>query len=264
MKELCSVTLSNSSGKTWTATLKQRQRGKRLDWVLLTGWKTFAQDNNLQVGDVCAFELINSIEISFRVVIYQGQDLNYRQSLASTDVVRPAKRKAPSCASPSCAEPLTELQKAKALQIASAFKSENPFFVIVLQPSYVNSNRVCIPTNFARQYLSKMHNEVILLLSNGKSWPVICSQYRTGPKPHVKFGTGWRKFSVDNNLEVGDACVFELVEGAESSMNITIYKMHADQDANLGSSMDDRSGEQQVELHERLVIKTEESVWTAF
>ncbi|XP_038996808.1 putative B3 domain-containing protein Os03g0621600 [Hibiscus syriacus] len=104
-----------------------------------------------------------------------------------------------------------------------------------------------------------MHKEVILLLSNGKSWPVICYQYSTdGPKLNVRFGNGWRKFSLDNNLEVGDACVFELVEGAEASMNITIYKKQADQDANFGSSMDDKSKEQQVEFHERLVIKTEE------
>lgn len=27
---------------------------------------------------------------------------------------------------------------------------------------------------------------------------------------------GWRRFSVDNNLEVGDACVFELIEGPKN------------------------------------------------
>ncbi|GMI68098.1 REPRODUCTIVE MERISTEM 39, REDUCED VERNALIZATION RESPONSE 1 [Hibiscus trionum] len=261
MKEHCSVTLSDSSGKTWTTTLKQSQRGKKLDARLQSGWKTFVQDNNIQVGDVCAFELINSIEISFRVVIYQGQHENYCQSLVSTDV-HPVKWKAPSCASPSCHKPLTDFKKAKALPIANAIKSENPFFVIVLQASCVNSHRLSIPANFAREYLTKMHKEVVLLLSNGKSWPVICYQHSIeGSKPNVIFGDGWSKFVVDNNLEVGDACVFELVEGAETSMNVTIYKKQPHEDANLGSSMNDKSREQQVELHERLVIKTEEPAW---
>ncbi|KAK8482108.1 hypothetical protein V6N13_111522 [Hibiscus sabdariffa] len=263
MKEHCSVTLSDSSGKTWITTFKQSQRGKKLDAKLQTGWKTFVQDNNIQVGDVCAFELINSIEISFRVVIYQGQHTKYYQSLVSTDVVRPVNWKAPSCASPSCPKPLTDLEKAKALPIANAVKSENPFFVIVLQASYVNSNRLSIPANFAREYLTRMHKEVILLLSKGKSWPVIYYQHNIeGSKPSAIFGNGWRKFSGDNNLQVGDTCVFELVESAETSMNVTIYRKQPDEDANLGHLwVIDNSIEQQVELHERLVIKTEESAW---
>ncbi|GMI68097.1 related to vernalization1 1 [Hibiscus trionum] len=140
---------------------------------------------------------------------------------------RPVKRK------PRSTQPLTPT----ALQRASALKTENPSFVIVLQPSYVNSCRLTLPVDFARKYLTKMVNQVILLLSNGKSWPVIYYQHRIeGPKPNVKFGDGWSKFVVDNNLDVGDACVFQLTEAAVSSMNVTIYKKQAVEDANPGSS----------------------------
>ncbi|TYH78885.1 hypothetical protein ES332_D03G020600v1 [Gossypium tomentosum] len=99
MKKHCSVILCNSSGKTWIATFKQRKIGKKLTSYLIAGCGTFARDNNIQVGDVCAFELINSIHISFKVVIYQGQHANCHQSLAVTDVFHLVKRKAPSCAS---------------------------------------------------------------------------------------------------------------------------------------------------------------------
>ncbi|MBA0581746.1 hypothetical protein Gorai_023918, partial [Gossypium raimondii] len=201
MKKHCSVILCNSSGKTWIATFKQRKIGKKLTSYLIAGCGTFARDNNIQVGDVCASELINSIHISFKVVIYQE---------------RPVKHKAPSYASQGCPEPLTALEKAKAFQTAGAFKSENPFFVIVLQPSHVHGNKLSVPMNFARKYLTMMHKKVIHLLSDGNSWPVIYD-----PRfewSYVFLCNGWHRFAVDNNLEVGDVCVFELTGGIETSM----------------------------------------------
>jgi hypothetical protein len=33
---------------------------------------------------------------------------------------------------------LTEIEKTRALERASAFNSENPFFMVVLQPSYIH------------------------------------------------------------------------------------------------------------------------------
>jgi hypothetical protein len=35
------------------------------------GWKAFVQDNNLKVGDVCVLELINNIEVAFKVAIFR-------------------------------------------------------------------------------------------------------------------------------------------------------------------------------------------------
>ncbi|KAK8673173.1 hypothetical protein V6N13_111523 [Hibiscus sabdariffa] len=92
-EEHCSVTLCSNSGKTWIATFKQRLMGKNA--FLGSGWGTFVRDNNIQVGDVCAFELINSSEISFKVLIYKGQLANCHQPLTLTDVFCPVKQKAP-------------------------------------------------------------------------------------------------------------------------------------------------------------------------
>ena len=35
------------------------------------GWIPFARDNNLKVGDVCAFVLLDSTKTTFRVVIFR-------------------------------------------------------------------------------------------------------------------------------------------------------------------------------------------------
>ncbi|MBA0707038.1 hypothetical protein Golax_019120 [Gossypium laxum] len=221
MKKLCSITLCNSSGKTWIVTFKNYQIGKKRTSYLLTGWGTFVHDNNIRVGDACAFELINSIEISFNVVIYQGPHTKCYQSLSSTNIIHPMKRKDQSYASPSGSETLTALEKAEAFQVASAFKSEYPFFISVLQPSYSH----------------RMHK----IESTGAN---------------AIFGSGWRRFSHDNKLEVGDSCVFELIMAAETSMKVTIYKKQAVKD----SSLADNSREKQVELHESSVIGTKSAL----
>ncbi|CAL5371120.1 unnamed protein product [Camellia sinensis] len=56
--------------------------------------------------------------------------------------------------------------KARALQRAKAFKSENPFFMVSMHPSYV-----CFKFNL---------RDVILRLSDGRTWPVNCYCQQNG------------------------------------------------------------------------------------
>ncbi|MBA0551690.1 hypothetical protein Golob_022564, partial [Gossypium lobatum] len=44
-------------GKAWIVTFKHNQTGEKQISVLRAGWGTFVRDNNIQAGDVCAFEL---------------------------------------------------------------------------------------------------------------------------------------------------------------------------------------------------------------
>jgi hypothetical protein len=46
--------------------------GPQID--LTVGWKTFAEDNNLKVGDICKFELISSTILTFIVHIFRETD----------------------------------------------------------------------------------------------------------------------------------------------------------------------------------------------
>ncbi|XVE82716.1 hypothetical protein DITRI_Ditri16bG0028300 [Diplodiscus trichospermus] len=259
MQEHCHGILYNSNGKTWTVSFNQRVNGKRIYASLQSGWDAFVRDNNIQVGDVCAFELINCIDISFKVVIYQGQNANYHhQSFSLTDdVFRPVKKNAgASHAHQGCLKPLNAVQKAKAIKKASTFRSANPYFVVVLQPSYVHSHKLTVPESFARKYFRNMHKEIMLILSNGKTWPVKYYQHSV-EKPSAKLCNGWSRFVLDNNLEVGDVCVFELTKATETLLKVTIYKNQAIEDANLGLSPADKSKEDRVEFQESLVIKTE-------
>ncbi|KAK8674022.1 hypothetical protein V6N13_112328 [Hibiscus sabdariffa] len=125
----------------------------------------------------------------------------------------------------SCAQQLTAIRKAHAVQIASAFKgTENPVFVVVMQPAYVcNAHKMYIPSDFARKFLKVHKCNIILCNSAGKTWPV---QYRCNPgykDPKAYILGGWQAFVADNHLGVGDICIFELIKHPEVLMKVVIY-----------------------------------------
>lgn len=105
---------------------------------------------------------------------------------------------------------------------AKAFTSENPFFISFMQPSYVSySYKLWFSPAFTKKYLKEYnHWDMELRVSEEtKTWPVTCCIYTT----RAKITRGWEEFVVDNNLVVGDVCVFELIRG-NRMFNITIYR----------------------------------------
>jgi len=68
------IQLQVLNGRVWSATYSIRMCAKGLKFELTTGWKAFAKDNNLKVGDVCKFELISSTILTFIVHIFRETD----------------------------------------------------------------------------------------------------------------------------------------------------------------------------------------------
>ncbi|GKU99045.1 hypothetical protein SLEP1_g11957 [Rubroshorea leprosula] len=125
---------------------------------------------------------------------------------------------------------LGQKKKAEALLRASSFKSKNPFFVVVMQPSYIIGKcRLFIPTDFWRNYFPKHNGESIRCICDGKTWSVV---YSGGVSP--KLGGGWKKFVKENDLKVGDVCVFELISKTKITFNVAIF--HRAQDGKIGQS----------------------------
>jgi len=63
-----------SNGRVWPAKYLIRMSPTGLRFELSSGWKTFAKDNNLKVGDACNFELILSTNMTFQVHIFRDTD----------------------------------------------------------------------------------------------------------------------------------------------------------------------------------------------
>ncbi|KAB1222702.1 B3 domain-containing protein REM19 [Morella rubra] len=74
-KKLGAVILRVSDGRNWSITYGSRMAAGELKVEFRRGWKEFAQCNHLELGDVCAFEMIKGMKkISFQVVIFRATE----------------------------------------------------------------------------------------------------------------------------------------------------------------------------------------------
>ncbi|XP_028767143.1 B3 domain-containing transcription factor VRN1-like isoform X2 [Neltuma alba] len=119
-------------------------------------------------------------------------------------------------------KPLTWDEKDRALQRVNTFTAKNPYFKIVMQPAYVKSS-LNVPANFVNQYLKqKKEGAVLLRVSDGRTWRVKCNR-EEGKQYKFRLNRGWPCFAKDNNLEVGDVCVFELTNTINISFLVHVF-----------------------------------------
>ncbi|KAE9605234.1 putative transcription factor B3-Domain family [Lupinus albus] len=108
------------------------------------------------------------------------------------------------------------------LEDAKKFASENPFLTINIKPSYLDGNHPNLSSVFARRYFTKRKQNVMIKFGN-KFWSlkVICYLSRS-----ASFCKGWTLFAKENKLEVGDVCVFELINREDIVFDLHIFRGH--------------------------------------
>ncbi|KAK8653763.1 hypothetical protein V6N13_127747 [Hibiscus sabdariffa] len=219
------LTLCNSDGKIWYARYHRYITGHKYTRAIINiGWKPFMQDNNLKAGDVCVFELISQTEIKLNVIIYRArQDASGSSPLDGGNVGSSAPESTES-KHHSSKRSMTCNEKAIAMQRASNFKSKNPFFKVVMQHTYLTiRNSLNVPYKFVKSYLDKEKNEAVLQVADGRTWTVrLAINVVTGGQHKAEFYP-LKTFAQDNNLEVGDVCVFELINHHENSFKVSIF-----------------------------------------
>ncbi|KAK1369119.1 hypothetical protein POM88_035211 [Heracleum sosnowskyi] len=114
----------------------------------------------------------------------------------------------------------TDAKHDRALESATAFQSTNPFFEIKMSPSYVSGRSLSVPRKFFTTYITQNHCNVILQLSQGKTWPLNCRISRRA----AKLSSGWNLFAQENSLVVGDVCVFELINCSKRLFSVSIFR----------------------------------------
>ncbi|KAI3886465.1 hypothetical protein MKX03_036752 [Papaver bracteatum] len=238
------VTLTVSDGRTWEVPYVSRVKGRRR----LSGLGKFVSDNHLKEGDVCVFELVDrtSVEIYvhiFRISqeiisIHRGSRtvefastegrLNQEAELATHELpLASRKRKAFSSKFTHKRSDTTAFQASRllesALEAAEDFTSDNPFYRVLMRPSYVNGGYVVIPKAFGTSYLKKRVRMVVTLrVSDGRTWKVRCVSRSRNTR---KLSPGWNEFATDNHVKEGDVCVFELVDRINFEMNVHIFRV---------------------------------------
>ncbi|XP_015582772.2 B3 domain-containing transcription factor VRN1 isoform X2 [Ricinus communis] len=130
-KKYSDVILKAMDGRSWPVKCYKSKTNGRTTAKLYNGWKKFAQENRLEVGDVCAFELVSSKETTFRVVIFRnGKDASSSPSFGNSEELNHEKQNA-TCKKiikgtyDEAANKLTEniLQSGHQVRLAEAFPS---------------------------------------------------------------------------------------------------------------------------------------------
>ncbi|XP_062083543.1 B3 domain-containing transcription factor VRN1-like [Humulus lupulus] len=70
-KKCGTLKLKVPGGKTWSANFTYCKSKGVVTAKFASGWKAFAQENSLDIGDVCVFVLTNDREVTFDVIIYR-------------------------------------------------------------------------------------------------------------------------------------------------------------------------------------------------
>ncbi|KAL8138729.1 hypothetical protein V2J09_004730 [Rumex salicifolius] len=109
------------------------------------------------------------------------------------------------------------------LERANAFQSPNPHFIVQMPDAYIHGNYLHVPKDYAKSYIYGRENRGNLefIGPDGKLW--MLKYYMVGPA-QVRIGLGWGEFVRGYDLQVGDVCVFELVD-VTTTISLSIYKV---------------------------------------
>ncbi|MED6197729.1 hypothetical protein PIB30_059448 [Stylosanthes scabra] len=160
------------------------------------GWTGFAKASKLQVGDVCLFKLINR-----------------KDPVLDVQICRRLGRESHS-------KPVTHgihlLEKAKELN------SENPSLMVKIKNSDPSKSRPNLSGVFYRRYFKK--NQQNVKLRFGKE--LLPAKFIYNPiSRSAVFSAGWHAFAQACELDPGDVCFFELINGKDM-FDVHICRAH--------------------------------------
>ncbi|KAM6591511.1 hypothetical protein CsatA_014116 [Cannabis sativa] len=198
------VILKVQDGRTWCVKYYVRPLGTSSKATIEGGWKAFVQDNELKVGDVCAFILRNSIGIiSFEVVIFHGNGV-----------------------ATSCMLPIPGFGIVS--EAASKFCSNNPYFEVKLRSSQLRGRpTLYIPMAIANPWFEKKA-QIVTLWVGEEYWHVNLTVNKGSSSSGLehRFSGGWRAFARDNSLQPNDVCIFELINKNKPEVKVTIFRQN--------------------------------------
>ncbi|KAK2631949.1 hypothetical protein EUGRSUZ_L02216 [Eucalyptus grandis] len=162
---------------------------RRTDGVWLRrGWPDFVKHYAIKHGHFLVFRYEGGS--AFRVVIFDKSASEIKYPII-TELPKREEN-----------EGDTGGEKSEALKRAASFQSSNPFFLTLMQPSLI-----CHSLRF---WLARYKFGIY------------------GRKTQVKINSGWKLFVQDNNLKVGDICIFELLDSDLIVLKVSIFRYSID------------------------------------
>ncbi|KAK4772192.1 hypothetical protein SAY86_013967 [Trapa natans] len=246
-KESGEVQLHVSDGKSWTVTYLIGKGRRRVE-AQFGCWKPFVVDNDLDLGDICIFELIRTPRSpSFKVTILRAHKAGRSNGMLGHNSFKLKDETAPSGLEASMAK--SKVGRAiKKQKIDRGFEvepswcvSEHPFFQATVSKSSISHERMNVPAWFTREHLNPKKPIVILKIDD-QIWVTKLSMSSVGSRAY--FGKGFNGFLKENWLDVGDVCTFELIQRDEMVFRVSICR---------GKEMQEEAACHSLEAHETIL-----------
>ncbi|KAL3726816.1 hypothetical protein ACJRO7_031679 [Eucalyptus globulus] len=193
-------------------------------------WEVFHQDKGVQVNEVELQSTFDGIRIDrlFQKNRYRKRRKQINESNESEpSVMRKDGGELPTVeasygkSSRECNAAIIEA-RGMAIRAAHTYEPNNPFFQVIMRPSYVREKfLVNLPASFIGMHLKGDSRDITLQVSDGKKWRVRCLLFNG----KGKISRGWREFVADNKLEIGDVCIFELLRREDIVLKVTIFRV---------------------------------------
>ncbi|MCD9646575.1 hypothetical protein HAX54_036511 [Datura stramonium] len=268
------ILLHNLKGKTWTVNSIPTTR-VQTSHTFCGGWLSFVRDNNIDLGDICIFELVHKCELRVHVLRVKREGNDYRSKVAHEGLaadyakINGCKSRKVGANSNRCSQRVAKgithdkkgsvhdkekqgnilknhqlrcrskissgdsaIRKPTSSQdkqgsftkscmsmksvpeeklAAESFNSNFPHFVRIMKKFNISgSYTLKVPYRFSMEHLPNCRTEIVLHNLKGECWTV-------NSIPTVKVQTlhtfcgGWSAFVRENDIQLGDICIFELV-----------------------------------------------------
>ncbi|WZZ16678.1 hypothetical protein YC2023_109767 [Brassica napus] len=210
---------TDASAKTWLV---------KVDGVRLTdGWEDFAVGHDLRIGDITIFR--HEGEMVFHVTAFGPSCCDIQYTSESSHNINDDSQDQTNNAGNSSGEKRKRVKKNPRTKEDSS--SDHSQFVAHVSPSSLSSDRLYIPTGFARSNgLDNMSGKEIIVLLNeeGRSWNLNMTYNKVGMQTFVR--PGWRRFCAENGMKKGHHYTFKLVR---RSAPLVIRLSHAEHEPEL-------------------------------
>ncbi|KAL7224042.1 hypothetical protein ACSBR1_025487 [Camellia fascicularis] len=193
------------------------------------GWAAFVRDNSLEMGDFLLFRYEGDSQ--FHVDMY-GK--NCCQKLATTDPANQTDELQEKMQKKSSAARQRVIRRSswsivaaeakgrgRALEAAEKFMSTSnyPSFIRVMRPANLHNRYLNIAMSFVNTHIKKSKTTLKFQISD-KLWPVNL----TSNQRRALLCGGFPAFAKEQSLQVGDVCVFELIDRDDHVLKVSIFR----------------------------------------
>ncbi|MCD9646726.1 hypothetical protein HAX54_036880 [Datura stramonium] len=204
------------AGKKWLVKVK--------GWRLEDGWKKFAEELNLQLGELLIFRHEGDMEFEVSIFDSSQREREYGAEEKAHTPEETWKKFEFKDAMEKPKPNIMSLHKAfPDLEAAKDMLSDRPHLISTVKPHWISKSLMHVPKLFARESGLSKRKCMIMIRDEQRSW-AFRLHYSAGK---TLIGGGWRKFCAANFLTEGDPIMFEIFSKGEKPI-LKFYDLRGD------------------------------------